>query len=67
MIYQDNTTGTFLIKNDMTRGQKLTIGYKVKNAKKEIKIDYTDLPRVLQNKLARVTNQIARYVEEENL
>ncbi|WP_313430029.1 hypothetical protein [Siminovitchia terrae] len=64
MIYKSDMSGVLKLVNDMSESTNVTIGYRVGMVNKEATFDYRDLPKELANEFARVTNKIARCLEE---
>lgn len=67
MIYKSETTGVFLVENDMNVNDDFIIGYRVGKVSKEATIKYRYLPTELIDEFAKVTNKIARHIEHDNM
>lgn len=64
MIYKNKEAGVFRVENDHSISHDFVIGYRVGSVDREVTFNYTELPTELMNEFAKVTNKIARYVEE---
>lgn len=64
MIYTDDKSGVTLVEHDGRVDDNFVIGYRVRKVERESTIRYRDLPEELRTEYAKVTNKIARYLEQ---
>ena len=64
MIYNNDASGTFMIKTNLKESKTIELGYKVDGVNKVGKVKHTELPNETKRELAKLTNKIARFIEE---